>query len=48
MAKKLFRDDTSVTDAQIATGYSSYEHFFRTFKKHVGITPKEYRDKYYK
>lgn len=46
MAKKLFRNGASVSEAQISTGYASYEHFFRTFKKHVGITPGEYRDRY--
>lgn len=47
MAKQLFREGYSVTEAQLATGYASYEHFFRTFKKNVGITPKEYRDLHY-
>ena len=46
-AKQLFREGFTVAEAQIATGYSSYEHFFRTFKKNVGMTPKEYINAYY-
>lgn len=47
MAKQLFRKGFTVTEVQTATGYSSYEHFFRTFKKNVGMTPKEYINTYY-
>lgn len=47
-AKQLLRSGATVTETQIKTGYSSYEHFFRTFKKSVGVTPKEYRDAHYK
>lgn len=47
MAKQLFREGYSVTEAQLATGYASYEHFFRTFKKNIGMTPKDYRDTFY-
>lgn len=47
MAKQMFRKGYSVTEVQQATGYSSYEHFFRTFKKNVGVTPREYLDTYY-
>lgn len=46
-AKQLFREGFTVAEAQTATGYSSYEHFFRTFKKNVGMTPKEYINAYY-
>ena len=41
-AKQLFREGFTVSEVQVLTGYSSYEHFFRTFKKNVGVTPKEY------
>lgn len=46
-AKQLLRDGSSVTETQQKTGYKSYEHFFRTFKKTVGMTPKEYKDLYF-
>lgn len=45
-AKQLLREGNSVTQTQQQTGYSSYEHFFRTFKKVVGITPKEFKDRH--
>ncbi|MBQ8300461.1 MAG: helix-turn-helix transcriptional regulator, partial [Clostridia bacterium] len=47
-ARQLLREGNTVTEVQIKTGYASYEHFFRTFKKTVGISPREYRDKHYK
>ena len=47
MAKQLFREGYTVSEAQALTGYASYEHFFRTFKKNVGMTPKEYREAHY-
>ncbi len=46
-AKQLLRSGYSVTETQIKTGYQSYEHFFRTFKKSVGMTPKEYKLTHY-
>ena len=45
-AKQLLREGNSVSETQALTGYSSYEHFFRTFKKTTGMTPKEYRNAY--
>jgi len=45
-AKQLLREGNSVAETQALTGYSSYEHFFRTFKKTTGMTPKEYRNAY--
>lgn len=47
-AKQLLREGNTVTETQQQTGYSSYEHFFRTFKKTAGISPREYRYKHYK
>lgn len=47
-AKQLLEHGNTVTETQLATGYTSYEHFFRTFKNNVGMTPKEYRNTYYR
>ena len=43
-AKQLLRDTTlSVMDIALQVGYDSSEHFIRTFRKHTGTTPSEYR-----
>ena len=43
-AKQLLRDSTlSVMDIALQVGYDSSEHFIRTFRKHIGCTPSEYR-----
>lgn len=42
-ARLLLQQGYTVTQVQEMTGYMSYAHFFRTFKKHTGITPGEYR-----
>ena len=44
-ARQLLREGCSVSQVQQLTGYESYENFFRTFKKAVGCTPKEYRER---
>lgn len=44
-AKKLLRDDTSVSRVSDLLGYSSIHNFSRAFKKSVGISPTEYRKK---
>lgn len=43
-ARQLLREGNTISQVQQKTGYESYEHFFRTFKKTVGCTPKEYRE----
>lgn len=47
IACQLLTAGSTVTEAQIKSGYSSYTYFFRAFKKLIGISPKEFRDLYY-
>ena len=45
-AEQLLRDTAMpVADIAAAVGYESSEHFIRTFRKHVGLTPSGYRQK---
>lgn len=45
-AKKLLQNrDVSIKNICIDTGYSDPNYFSRIFKKQVGLTPTEYRDK---
>ncbi len=45
-AEKLLRDTAMpISDIAPAVGYESSEHFIRTFRKHVGLTPSSYRQK---
>lgn len=42
-AKQLLLKGYTITQVQIMTGYSSYAHFSRTFRKQTGMTPGAYR-----
>ncbi|MFZ4453099.1 response regulator transcription factor [Salibacterium aidingense] len=43
-AKELLHDPSCKTyEIAYSIGYSDYPHFTKTFKKHVGLTPSEYR-----
>lgn len=43
-AKEFLRNvDLSITEVAFAVGYKDVRYFSKTFKKKVGITPKEYR-----
>ena len=42
-AKQLLLEGYTITQVQIMTGYSSYAHFSRTFRKQTGMTPGAYR-----
>ncbi len=45
-AKKLLRfGDDKIADIALQIGYNDEKYFIRTFKKHVGMTPTEYRQK---
>ena len=46
-AKKLLEDsDLSIKEICVSCGYSDPNYFSRSFKKNVGVTPTEYKDKY--
>lgn len=40
--------DKSIIDISAYLSFSSQSHFIQTFEKFTGLTPKKYRDKYYK
>ncbi len=46
-AQQLLLEGYTVSQIQNMIGYGSYEHFFRTFKKNTGMTPKEYKNQYF-
>lgn len=47
-AKNMLRySDHSYLDISNYLAFSSHSHFISVFKKEVGMTPKEYRNKYY-
>lgn len=43
-SQQLLLEGYSVSQIQEMVGYGSYEHFFKTFKRITGFTPKEYRN----
>lgn len=47
-ARRMLINGSSISEAQLNTGYSSYSHFFRIFKKETGMTPREFADMYSK
>jgi AraC-like DNA-binding protein len=42
-AKILLHQGYSVTETSAASGFLNYTHFIRTFKKHFGISPKQFQ-----
>jgi len=42
-AKSLLRDGSTVTDACQLSGFNDYSNFIRTFKKTVGLPPRQYQ-----
>ena len=40
--------DLSFIDIANYLSFSSQSHFIQVFEKHIGLTPKKYRDKYYR
>lgn len=45
-AKKLIKSGSSVSDTAVNCGFSDAGYFSRCFKKHFGISPTEYAQKY--
>ncbi|MEE0259613.1 MAG: helix-turn-helix domain-containing protein, partial [Coprococcus comes] len=40
--------DQSIVDIAAYLSFSSQSHFIQIFEGYIGLTPKKYRDKYYK
>ena len=45
-AKKLLKEGHKVNEVSEMVGYSNYRYFSDIFKKHVGLTPNEYKHNY--
>lgn len=44
-AEKLLADtEVSIVEIGLSCGFNNLQHFYRTFKKMTGMTPKQYRD----
>ncbi len=45
MAARAIREGQSVTEAAYSVGFNSVSFFSRSFRKHFGVSPREYRDR---
>lgn len=41
-AQQLLREQMDINEVALICGFSSYSHLHRHFKKHVGITPRQF------
>ena len=46
LSKKYLLEDKSIREICELAGFGSYNHFFKTFKKYVGLTPSEFLKQY--
>lgn len=46
-ARELLDSGVDIKTVQAETGFNSYSHFSRTFKKYIDLTPKQYKSKKY-
>lgn len=46
LSKKYILEDKSIREICELTGFNSYNHFFKVFKKYVGLTPSEFLKQY--
>lgn len=46
-AREMLDSGADIKTVQAETGFNSYSHFSRTFKKYMDITPKQYKSKKY-
>jgi AraC-like DNA-binding protein len=42
-AEKIINDPVSLSEVAEQTGFRSYSYFSKAFKKHFGVSPKEYQ-----
>ncbi len=45
-AKMLISSDKTVSEISALLDYDNFSHFSRSFKKHLGVSPREYRNQY--
>lgn len=45
LAQQLLSEGNTIAQVQLMTGYSSYAHFARTFRQHIGMPPGAYRNR---
>ncbi|MCH3917576.1 MAG: AraC family transcriptional regulator [Spirochaetia bacterium] len=43
LAKKLLREDNLITNIAAQSGFNNYSYFYKAFKRHVKMSPEEYR-----
>ena len=43
---RIAHTEETISDISFRVGFEDYYHFSKIFKKHVGVSPQEYRNKY--
>ena len=48
VAQKMLKEGDTAYNVCFLAGFSNYSNFSRTFRQHIGMSPREYRDEVYK